>query len=124
MPPFQPGNRYRRGPVSEARKRFARVAAGLLEEHGVAAFLSILRSKNSGAKTKCLELLLAYAIGKPLSINALVHANAGRIDPESPEGILLQLSGQPLPGTTEEEEPDEDEDIFARLPQKRSPWDD
>jgi hypothetical protein len=81
-----------KGAVSWAFRKVSEAARELFEERGRAALIEILDGKDLGAKMRAIEFLADRAYGKAAAIVRL------GLDPESPEGILLTLANQPLPG--------------------------
>lgn len=74
------------------RKEFSRVMRDIIDEKGVQVIVQLLNGKNASAKVALLRLLFEYGFGKPL--DPKVHLDARGT---SPEAILLELAGQPVP---------------------------
>lgn len=112
---FAPGSLDLREPQRTkrlSRKEFARVCADILDEEGVKTIVSILRGRNASARVQCLRLLAEFAIGKPVDpkLHAHLNGDSNRILPGSPEAVLLQIAGQPLPTNAIAAEVEEDDD--------------
>jgi|SRR5581483_3989452 len=95
---FGKGNPGRpKGSLNWEKRKLADAARELFEKHCPDEILSILHGDNDVVKMRCIEWLADRAYGK-----APVVVRAG-IDPDSPEGILLMLANQTLPGSSEEQ---------------------
>lgn len=99
---FRPGNPGKpKGAISWEKKKLADACRDLFERECPDQIIDILRSKNLPVKMRCIEWLAERAYGKaPMVVR---HG----LDPESPEGILLRLAGQTLPGSGVDEEGDQ-----------------
>ena len=85
----------KKGTVSWEKRKIADAARQMFEEHAPQEILFLLtQKKNLSVKLGVIEFLAERAYGK-----APITVKAG-IDPDSPEGILLMLAGQPLPGSS------------------------
>jgi hypothetical protein len=84
-----------KGAVSWEKRKIAEAAREMFEEHAPEEIKFLLTQRtNLAVKLGVIEFLAERAYGKaPIK----VHAS---IDPDSPEGILLLLAGQPLPGSS------------------------
>jgi hypothetical protein len=84
-----------KGAVSWEKRKIAEAAREMFEKHAPKEILALLhQNKNLAVKLGVIEFLAERAYGKaPIK----VHAS---IDPDSPEGILLLLAGQPIPGSS------------------------
>ncbi len=91
---FGPGNPGKpAGAKNWANRKIAQVAREYLEEHGDNAIVELLtQRKNLGVLLETVKFLTERADGK--APQTIKHG----LDPDSPEGILLALAGQALPG--------------------------
>ena len=81
----------------------------LLDEEAINTLTAVLRGRNHVARMKALQFIAEYGIGKPLDVHALMGAT---LDPDSPEGIQLQIARQTLPGAQVD---DDEEGTVTRL---------
>ena len=77
----------------------------LLDEEAINTLTAVLRGRNHVARMKALQFIAEYGIGKPLDDHALMGAT---LDPDSPEGILLQIAHATLPSATLDDGDDEE----------------
>ena len=91
---FAPGNPGKpAGAKHWANRKIATVAREYLDDYGddVIAFL-LSQRKNTGVLLETIKFLTERADGK--APQTVKHG----LDPDSPEGILLAIANQPLPG--------------------------
>lgn len=89
----------KKGTLSWEKRKIADAARELFEQECPNQILLLLRqNKNLSVKLQTIEFLAERAYGKsPITVKA-------GIDPDSPEGILLMLAGQPIPGSSSSKE--------------------
>ncbi len=93
---FQPGNKFSRGRPKSSRNKatgeLSEAAREILDEHFRPAMERLLRSRNPMVLLQVLKFLADRAYGK-----APLIASGGGIDPDSPQGLFMQLANQPIP---------------------------
>jgi hypothetical protein len=94
--PGNPGGKLK-SPTSKKTRAIAEVARELFDQYGTKTAKEIFESRgNFAVKERLIEFLVERGWGKaPQTIRL------GGIDPNSPEGVLLAMSGQVLPGAEE-----------------------
>jgi len=93
-----PGGKLKQ-PVSAKNRAIAEVCRELWDQYGTKTAKAIFESqKNWAVKERLLEFIVDRGWGKaPQTVTM-----KGRIDPNSPEGILLAIAGQSRPGDDDE----------------------
>ena len=100
---FAKGNRGKpKGTLSWVKRKVADAAREMFEEECPQQLRHLIRqNKNLAVKLRAIEILMDRAYGRaPLIVRA-------SMDPNSPEGILLSIAGQTIPGFTPPDEDDE-----------------
>lgn len=94
---FKPGNAgKKKGTVSWEKRKLAEAAREMFEELAPKELRElIVQNRNLPVKLDAIRFLADRAYGKAPQTVRL------GMDPDSPEGILLKIAGQVLPGSTE-----------------------
>jgi hypothetical protein len=97
--PDQPNPGKPKGATNWANRRIADVSREYLDKHADDVIAWLLgQRKNAGVLLETIKFLTERADGK--APQTIKHG----LDPDSPEGILLRMANQPIPGQGDDDE--------------------